>query len=156
MQGFSFAYEKEELLGFHNFQAIHGACLDAFAAHDALGRGLAFNHDHQVQGAGLHAVAALDAQLLIRHPDALGVLGDGFVGAGLGALAALNAGGGNGLTLLFHNLDARLEFVDLFVESHGAFHYAADAAHAFIFFDATQTLHFSSSLLKRAAYFGVQ
>ena len=59
-----------------------------------------------MEGAGLHALAAGLAELLVDGVNALGVLGDGVLGAGLGALAALGADDGLHSAVALAKLDA--------------------------------------------------
>ena len=76
---------------FHDLEDFHRAGLGADAAGDALrcGKPLLLNED--AERAGFLALAALDAELLVDHVNALCVLGDRAVLARLGALAALDA-----------------------------------------------------------------
>ena len=78
----------------------HGAGLGAECAGDALA-GLAHlgGQNHHMHGAGLHALAAAHALLLVDHVHALGVLADGLLGADPGALAAHDAAHDLGLTV---------------------------------------------------------
>ena len=106
---------------FYDFQNLHGACLNADAAGDALaGSGFGLEH-HHLHGAGFHALAALYAQLLVDHVNAgLGILSNGTVLTGLHALAALNADNGLSTSTLGNNLDAGQILMKFFVESVGA------------------------------------
>ncbi len=83
--------DQSRSLLFHHAEQIHRAGLGADAAGDTFGGGLP--QRHHLHRAGLHAVAAAHAELLVNHVNAgLGVLGDGAVGTGAHALAALYAG----------------------------------------------------------------
>ena len=114
-----------------DLQDLHGAGLDTDAAGDALGSGGVLVGDDQIEGAGLGALAAAGAELLVDHVDAgLGILGDGTGLAGLGAQTALGADQGLGSALALHDLDAGLgDIIDL-VESLGASLDALQAGHA--------------------------
>ena len=114
-----------------DLQDLHGAGLDADAAGDALGSGSALVVDHELEGAGLDALAAAVAKLLVDHVDTgLGVLGDGTGLTGLGTQTALGADLGLGSALALHDLDAGLgDVVDL-VESLGASLDTLQAGHA--------------------------
>ncbi len=114
-----------------DLQDLHGAGLDADAAGDALGSRSVLVLDDQAEGAGLGALAAAGAELLADHVNAgLGVLGDGTVGASLGAQTALGADLGLGSALALHDLDAGLGDIILLVESLGASLDALQAGHA--------------------------
>ena len=114
-----------------DLQDLHGAGLDADAAGDALGSGGVLVGDDQTEGAGLGALAAAGAELLVDHVHAgLGILGDGTIGAGLGAQTALGADLGLGSALALHDLDAGLGDIVLLVESLGASLDALQAGHA--------------------------
>ena len=118
-----------------DLQHLHGAGLGADAAGDALGGGGgAFGKQADVEGADLDALAAAHAELLVDHVDALGVLGDGLLGAVLGALAALDADLGDGLAVLLDDGDAGLVLVELLIESLGAGLYAGETSLALDFF----------------------
>ena len=68
-----------------DLQDLHGAGLDADATGDALGSGAILIGDDQVEGAGLSALAAAGAELLVDHVHAgLGILGDRTGGTDLG------------------------------------------------------------------------
>ena len=98
-----------------DLQNLHGAGLDTDAAGDALGGGAGLVLDHDLEGAGLDALAAVGAELLVDHVHTgLGVLGDGTGLTGLGAQTALGADHGLGSGLGLVDLDAGLgDFVDL-------------------------------------------
>ena len=119
-----------ELL-FDDLQQLHGTSLDADAAGDTLGNGIAFLMNHNLHGAYLNTLAATNALLLVDHVHAgLGILGDGTVGASLGAQTALGADHGLGSALALHDLDAGLGDIILLVESLGASLDALQAGHA--------------------------
>ena len=105
---------------FHDLQHFHGANLGADAAGDALGSGTFGLHDHDLHGAGLHALAAADTQLLVDHVDTgLGILGDGTILADLHALAALDADNRLSTLTLGNNLDAGQILMKFLIESIG-------------------------------------
>ena len=86
---------------FDDLQYFHGADLSADTASDALGSSTTLGSDHDLHGAGFHALAAGGTELLIDHVHTgLGVLGDGASLTDLSALAALDADIGIGLTVL--------------------------------------------------------
>ena len=119
-----------------NGQDAHGASLGADTAGDALagGSGLG-SHDHDVHGAGLDALAAANALLLVDHVHALGVLGDGSLGAGAGALAAHDAVHDLGLAVgLGNDLDAAEGGIELLIEGLGAGDNTAQASLAGVLF----------------------
>ena len=76
------------LLTTRDSQNVPRAGFYADAAGNALGY-LFGGVDHDLHRAGLGALAAAHAELLVDHVHALGVLGDGALLADLGALAAL-------------------------------------------------------------------
>ena len=119
------------ILFFHDLQQIHGANLDADAAGNAL-RSRAFRlHDHDLHGAGFHALAAADTELLVDHVHAgLGILGNGAVFTGLHALAALNAGHRLDTGALCNNLDAAQIRMKFLVKRSGAGTHALQTGHA--------------------------
>ena len=126
----------------HDFQNIHGANLNADAAGDALGNGIAFLMYHDLHGADLDALAALDALLLIDHVNAgLGILGDGFMLAGFHALAALDADIGLSAGALGKNLDAGIVLMEFLVKSFGASADALQTSHALGILLNSQLLH---------------
>ena len=112
-----------------DLQHFHRARLGADAAGDALGGGFSLQH-HDLHRAGLDALAAADALLLVDHVNALGVAGDGLVLAGAHALAALDAGIDLRLTVLLDDLDAGLARIAHLIERLGAGQHAAQACHA--------------------------
>lgn len=125
-----------------DLQDLHGAGLDADAAGDALGSRSVLVLDDQAEGACLGALAAAGAELLADHVNAgLGVLGDGTVGASLGAQTALGADLGLGSALALHDLDAGLGDIILLVESLGTSLDALQAGHALGAFLDRQLLH---------------
>ena len=130
----------------HDLQNFHGACLDADTAGDALGSGILRLQDHDLHGAGLDTLAAADALLLVDHVDAgLGILGDGFMLAGLHALAALDAGHGLGCAVLIYDLDAAQILMEFLVKSLGASAYTLQAGHTFNIFLNGKLLHLKRS-----------
>ena len=88
-----------------------------------------------MHGTGLHALAAAHALLLVDHVHALGVLGDGALGAGAGALAAHDAVVDLGLAVgLGGDADTAQLGVKRLVERLGAGPHTAQARHAGILF----------------------
>jgi hypothetical protein len=131
-----------------NFQNFHGASLGADAAGDALGNGIAFLMYHDLHGADLNTLAALHAQLLVDHVDtSLLVLGDCTVLTGLHALAALNADGGLGITVLGNtDLNGAEGHVKFLVECFGTSLNALQASHALSVFLNSELLHIKNPL----------
>jgi len=131
----------------HDLQHVHGAGLGADAAGDALGGVVGVvGLEADAEGAGLLADAAAHAQLLVDHVDALGVLGDGAGGAGLGAFAALHAHHGLRLALYLFDLDTGLVRVEHFIKRHGARLDALQAGHTFhilLYGQLFHTMYFS-------------
>jgi hypothetical protein len=126
----------------HDLQNLHGACLDADTAGDALGSGILGLQDHDLHGAGLDTLAAADALLLVDHVDAgLGILGDGFMLTGLHALAALDAGHRLGSVALRNDLNAGQIGIEFLVECLGASLNALQASHALGVFLNSQLFH---------------
>ena len=86
---------------------------------------------HHLHGAGLGALAAADALLLVDHVHAgLGVLGDGLVLTGTHTLAALNAGIGLCAGTLGHDADTALLLVKFLIERLGTGGDALQTCHA--------------------------
>ena len=130
-------------LVFDDLQHFHGASLGTDAAGDALGGGAAFLQDHNLHGAGFHALAAGNAELLVDHVDTgLGILGDGTGLADLHALTALDAGHGLGLACLVGaDLNSAEGDIKFLVESFGASLNTLQAGHALFIFLNGQFLH---------------
>ena len=127
---------------FNDLQNFHGANLGADAAGDALGNGIAFLMYHDLHGTDLHALAAADALLLVDHVNAgLGILGDGFMLAGLHALAALDAHIGLGTGAFGNDLQAGIVLMELLVKSFGASANALQTSHALYIFLNSELLH---------------
>ena len=62
---------------FHDLQDFHGASLDTDATSNALGGSALLCHNHNLHGADLNALTALNTQLLVDHVHAsLGILGN--------------------------------------------------------------------------------
>ena len=137
------ALQKYVKLLLNDLKNFHGASLDTDATGDALGGSALFSHNHDLHGAGLDALAALHAQLLIDHVNAgLGVLGDSTSLTDLSTLAALNADIGLSLTILASNdLDAAQIRMELLVECIGASTDALQASHALYAFLNGKSLH---------------
>ena len=132
-----------------DLQDFHGASLDADAAGNALGSGSALVVDHELEGAGLDALAAAGAELLVDHVDTgLGILGDGTGLAGLGAQTALGADLGLGSALTLHDLDAGLGDIVNLVESLGTSLNALQAGHALGALLDRQLLHMFDLLFR--------
>ena len=135
---------KRKLL-FDDLQQFHGANLGADAAGNALGSGILGLHDHNLHGAGLHALAAADAELLVDHVNAgLGILGDGAVLTGAHALAALDAGHRLGAGTLGNHLDAGQILMEFLIESSGTGTDTFQTCHALNIFLNSQLLHSKS------------
>ena len=153
--GRHFAARLCKNLLFDDFQNLHGAGLDTDAAGDALGSGILGLQNHDLHGAGFHALAAADTQLLVDHVNAgLGILGDSAVLTDLHALAALDAGHGLGTVALGNDLDAGIIGVEFLVEGFGAGLNALQASHTFRIFLNNELLH-KRTLLYRYIYIDI-
>ena len=131
-----------------DLQQVHGASLDTDTAGDALGSRALALHDHDLHGAGFHALAAADAQLLVDHEyTGLGILSDCTMLAGTHALAALDAHHGLCTSTLGHDLDATEILVKLLVESGGTGPDALQTCHALHAFFRHKFLHNKGSPL---------
>ena len=130
------------ILLLHNFQDLHGASLGADAAGDALGGKFhILSLDHDAKGASFHALAAANAELLVDHVNALGVLGNCTVLAGSSTLAALDANHGLRHALTVYDLDAGLIGMELFVESIGTGADTFQTCHTFRILLDSEFLH---------------
>ena len=127
---------------FYDFQDLHGACLNADAAGDALaGSGFGLEH-HHLHGAGFHALAALNAQLLVDHVNTgLGILSNGTGLANLHALTALDADIGLCATALCNHTDAGQILVEFLIKCVGAGLNTFKASHALAILINNQFLH---------------
>ena len=122
----------------NDLQQLHGTCLGADAAGDALGGGSVLIGNHDLHGTYLHTLAAVGAELLVDHVHAgLGILGDGTGLADLGAFAALDAGHGLSFAVLARNdADGGLVRVKGLVEGDRAGSDALQTCHAgYVFLD---------------------
>ena len=130
-------------LVFDDLQHFHGASLGTDAAGDALGGGAAFLQDHNLHGAGFHALAAGNAELLVDHVDTgLGILGDGTGLTDLCALAALNTSHGLCVaSLIGTDLNCAESHIELLVECLRAGLNALQASHALLVFLNGQFFH---------------
>ena len=127
---------------FHDLQDFHGASLDTDAAGDALGSRTLILHDHNLHGAGLDALAAANALLLVDHVDTgLGVLGDGLMLTGAHALTTLDADVGLGNASLLNNLNAAEGHIIFLIECLGAGLNALQASHTDFVFLNSELLH---------------
>ena len=144
------------MLLFDDLQDLHGASLDTDAAGNALGDRVAFLVDHNLHGANLDALAALDAQLLVDHVNAsLGILSDSASLTDLHALATLDADIGLCSIALCNDLDSGQIGVKLLVECFGASLLALQASHTFGTLFNSELLHNENSplyLLLRVYY----
>ena len=114
-----------------DLQDLHGAGLDADAAGDALGSGIAFLQDHDLHGADFDTLAAADTLFLVDHVNAgLGILRDCLMLTDLHALAALDADIGFCSIALGNNLDAGQIGIKLLVECFGTGLNALQTSHA--------------------------
>ena len=143
------------MLLFHDFQDLHGASLDTDAACNALGGRTVFRCDHNLHGAGFHALAAGGAELLVDHVHTgLGVLGDSAGFTDLSALTTLYADHRLCLTLLLHDLDAGQVLVELLIESGGTCINTLQTGHALSALLNCKLLHKKESpLLKVRLYY---
>ena len=143
------------MLLFHDLQDLHGASLYADTAGDALGGRSILGSDHDLHGAGFHALAAGGAELLVDHVDTgLGVLGDGTSLTDLGTLTALDADHRLSLALLLHDLDAGQVLMELLVKCGGTCINALQTGHALSALLNCKLLHNKESpLLKVRLYY---
>ena len=130
-------------LAFDDFQDLHGASLGADATSNALRGSAAFLQDHNLHGAGFHALAARNTELLINHVDAgLGILGNSTMLTNLHALATLDASHGLGLaSLVGADLDGAECHIKFLIECFGASLNALQTSHALFIFLNSQFLH---------------
>ena len=125
-----------------DLQDLHGASLDTDAAGQALGGRTLLGQNHNLHGAGLNALTAADALLLVDHVNTgLGVLSDGFMLAGTHALAALDTDVGLGSASLLNNLDAAEGHVVHLIKSLGTSLDTLQASHAFCALLNSELLH---------------
>ena len=131
-----------------DLQNLHGACLDADAAGDALGCGALFLQDHDLHGADLDTLAAADALLLVDHVNAsLGVLSNSLMLTDLHALAALNTGHGLGSVTLGSDPNAGQIFIKFLIESFGASLYTLQTCHTYFILFNNELLHICNLLM---------
>lgn len=124
---------------------FHGALANALAAGNALGD-LVADLNHDLEGTCSHALAAADAKLLIDHVNALGILGDGILLAGLSALAALRAGlDHDAAILLISDTDAGLILVELLIEHGGAGDHTLETCIALGMISYLNLLHYGET-----------
>jgi len=97
-----------------------------------------------MEGAGLDALAAANAQLLVDNINALGILGNSTGFAGSSALTTLDTNHGLGLALQINDLDTGLVGMELFVKSLGASLNAFQTCHALSALFDSQFLHIYS------------
>ena len=132
---------------FHDLQDLHGACLDADAAGDALGGDAALGSDHDLHGADFCALTTGSAELLVDHINTgLGILGDCTSLTDLSALTTLDAGHGLGAATLSNDADAGQIFIKGLVESIGAGANALQTCHALSTLLNHQLLHNKETL----------
>ena len=125
-----------------NLQNLHGASLNADTAGDALGCRILGLENHNLHGANGNALAAANTLLLVDHVNAgLGVLGNGFMLAGLHALAALDADIGLCRTVLGNDLNAAQIGIEFLVESIGTGTDALQTCHALGIFLNSKLFH---------------
>ena len=128
---------------FHDLQDFHGAGLNTDATCDALGGSALLGHDHDLHGADLNTLAALNAQLLVDHVNTgLGVLSDSTGLTDLSTLATLDANLGLSITVLaFNHLDAAEGHVIGLIKCLGTGLDALQAGHASLIFLNSELLH---------------
>ena len=127
---------------FDDFQNLHGASLDADAAGDALGGGVAFLLDHDLHGADFYALTARNTLLLVDHVNTgLGVLGDRLMLANFHALTALNADIGLCSIALGNDLDAGKIGIKFLIKCFGTSLHALQTSHTFGIFLNSELLH---------------
>lgn len=139
---------------FDDFQQLHGASLGTDAAGDALG-GIFYivSLDHNMERASVLAGTATGAELLIDGVNSLGVLGDGAVGAGSCALAALDTYHRLSLALEFNDLEGSLVLVEFLVEGLGASLNTLQASHALNIFFCGELFHNELPLMVNKYFF---
>ena len=142
------ALQSDSELLLDDLQNLHGACLDADTASDALGSGVAFLQDHDLHGTNFHTLAAGNALLLVDHVHAgLGILRDCLMLANLHALAALDADIGLSACALGNDLDAAQIRIELLVESSRTSLDALQTCHALGTLFNSELLHIEKSPL---------
>ena len=143
------------MLLLYDLQDFHGTGLHTDTASDTLGGGTVLGSDHDLHGAGFHALAAGGAELLVDHVHAgLGVLGNGTSLTDLSTLAALDADHGLCFALLFHDLNAGQVLVELLIESSGTCVNTLQTGHALSALLNCKLLHNKESpLLKVRLYY---
>ena len=118
------------MLLFDDFQDLHGACLDADAASNALGgnrRRLSL--DHNAEGTCFQALATADTELLVDGVDTLCILSDSTNFTSSCTLAALDANHGLSNALAIYDLDAGLIRMELLIECVGTCTNALETCH---------------------------
>ena len=115
-----------------DLEDLHRAGLDTDTAGDALRGGRRTgNLQHHAERAGLHALAAANAELLIDHVHAgFRILGDRTVLTGRSTLAALDAGHRADLAVALNDLQAGLVLMELFIKCGRAGADALQTCHA--------------------------
>lgn len=137
--------KSADILFLDQLENVHGTLANALAAGDALGD-LVANLNHDLEGTCSYALAAADAELLIDHVNALGVLGDSVLLASLSALAALRASlNHDAAVLLVADADAGLILVKLLVESGGAGDHALETGIALGMISYLYLLHYGET-----------
>ena len=130
------------VLLFDNFQNFHGASLDTNAAGDALGNGILVLLNHDLHGAGFHALAAANTVLLIDHVyTGLRVLGDRVMLTAAHALTALNTGHGLCAAVFSYDFDAAQILMKLLIKGGGTSTHTFQASHALHIFLNSKLLH---------------
>ena len=145
-----------ELL-FDDLQDLHGTSLDTDAAGDALGGGILGLQDHNLHGAGLDALTATDALLLVDHVNAsLRVLSNGFMLTDLCALATLDTGHRLCTGALCHDLNAGQILVEFLIKGSGTSVHTLQTCHALCVLFNHEFLHnkgYSFSYVFSKAYY---
>ena len=127
---------------FHDFQKLHGAGLYADTASDTLAGGTFLGRNHDLHGAGFHALTAGGAKLLVDHINTgLGILGDGTDLTNLCTLAALNADHRLGSTILFNDPNAGQILMEFLIKRLGASSDTLQTSHALNAFFNSELLH---------------
>ena len=126
----------------HDLQDLHGTCLHANAAGNALGCRILRLHDHDLHGASFYTLTTGNAQLLIDHVNAgLGVLGDSTLLTGTHTLTALDAGVRLCALALGNDLNAAQIGIEFLIESGGASTNTFQTCHTLSILIYRQLLH---------------
>ena len=126
----------------HDLQDLHGTCLHANTAGNALGCRILRLHDHDLHGASFNTLTTGNAQLLIDHINAsFGILGNSTLLAGTHALTTLNTGVRLCTLALGDDLNAAQIRIEFLIESGGASTDTFQTCHTLSILIDRQLLH---------------